>query len=95
VSSGTAKPLTPEFTRMETASLRDHSMEMGMLELKVEGLTCGHCVKAVTEAVHAIAPQADVAVDLTQGSVKIDAKNAAIPAEALIKAIEDEGYKVQ
>ena len=34
-----------------------------MLELKVAGMTCGHCVKAVTEAVQSVAPQAVVAVD--------------------------------
>jgi copper chaperone len=66
-----------------------------MLEFKVEGLTCGHCVKAVTEAVHAVAPQANVAVDLKEGLVKIEAKSATIQTEALIKAIEEEGYKVR
>jgi len=65
-----------------------------MLELKVEGMTCGHCVKAVTEAVHSVAPQAVVAIDRQQGLVKITARNAAIPADAVIKAIEEEGYKV-
>jgi copper chaperone len=69
-------------------------MEMRILELKVEGMTCGHCVKAVTEAVHAVAPQANVAVDLKQGLVKIEASASTIPAEAVIKAIEEEGYKV-
>jgi copper chaperone len=65
-----------------------------MLEFKVDGMTCGHCVKAVTEAVHAVAPQVDVAVDLQQGLVKIAAKSSTISTEALIKAIEEEGYKV-
>jgi copper chaperone len=65
-----------------------------MLELKVEGMTCGHCVKAVTEAVHAISPQLAVAVDLPQGLVKITAADTTIPADAVIKAIEEEGYKV-
>jgi copper chaperone len=69
-------------------------MEMRMLELKVEGLTCGHCVRAVTEAVHAVAPQVAVAVDLEQGLVKITAGNTTIPTDAVIKAIEEEGYKV-
>ena len=49
------------------------TMEMHVLELKVEGLTCGHCVNAVTEAVHSVAPQWAVAVDLQQGLVKITA----------------------
>ena len=65
-----------------------------MLELKVEGMNCGHCVKAVTEAVQSIAPQAVVAIDRQQGLVKITTSNATIPADAVIKAIEEEGYKV-
>lgn len=65
-----------------------------MLELKVEGMTCGHCVKAVTEAVQSVAPQSAVAVDLKQGVVKITASHAAIPTDAVIKAIEEEGYKI-
>jgi copper chaperone len=69
-------------------------MELRMLELKVEGMTCGHCVKAVTEAVQSVAPQLAVAVDLKQGVVKITASTATIPTDAVIKAIEEEGYKV-
>jgi copper chaperone len=69
-------------------------MEMRMLELKVEGLTCGHCVRAVTEAVQSVSPHLAVAVDLSQGLVKITASNTTIPTEAVIKAIEEEGYKV-
>ncbi|HEY1857832.1 heavy-metal-associated domain-containing protein [Acidocella sp.] len=65
-----------------------------MLELKVAGMTCGHCAKAVTEAVHSVAPEAHIAVDLQQGLVKIEARTSTIPAAAVIKAIEEEGYKV-
>ena len=65
-----------------------------MLEFKVDGMTCGHCVKAVTEAVHTVAPQVDVAIDLQQGLVKIETKGATITTDALIRAIEEEGYKV-
>lgn len=65
-----------------------------MLEFKVEGMTCGHCIRAVTEAVHTVAPAADVTVDLGQGIIKIGGDTATIPAEAVIKAIEAEGYKI-
>ena len=81
-------------TLMETTSVRVHSMAMHMLELKVEGLTCGHCVKAVTEAVHSVAPQLVVAGDLQRGLLKITASNTTIPTDAVIKAIEKEGYKI-
>ena len=83
-------------TWMETTPSGHHSMDMHMhmLELKVEGLTCGHCVKAVTEAVHSVAPQLAVTIDLQQGLVKITASNTTIPTDAVIKAIEKEGYKI-
>ena len=35
-----------------------------MIELRVEGMTCGHCVSAVTRAVKALDPEAHVQVDL-------------------------------
>ncbi|GAN82282.1 MULTISPECIES: heavy-metal-associated domain-containing protein [Acidocellaceae] len=65
-----------------------------MLEFKVAGMTCGHCVRAVTQAVQKIVPGANVAVDLDQGIVKIGGDTETIPTEAVIKAIEDEGYKI-
>jgi copper chaperone len=85
---------TAPVTLMETTSVRVHSMEMHMLELRVEGLTSWHCVKAVTEAVHSVAPQLVVAGDLQRGLLKITASNTTIPTNAVIKAIEEEGYKI-
>ena len=35
-----------------------------MIEFRVEGMTCGHCVSAVTRAVKAVDPEANVRVDL-------------------------------
>lgn len=35
-----------------------------MIELHVDGMTCGHCVSAVTRAVKSVDPQANVQVDL-------------------------------
>ena len=58
----------------------------------VEGMTCGHCEKAVTKALVSIDPQAQVIIDRTQNSVTVDSEQ---PRETLRKAIADEGYKVQ
>lgn len=60
-----------------------------MIELRVEGMTCGHCVSAVTRAVKAVDPQADVQVDLGTGKVRVEGRSS---AEALGKAIADAGY---
>ncbi|HEU0202050.1 MAG TPA: heavy-metal-associated domain-containing protein [Burkholderiaceae bacterium] len=41
-------------------------------EFKVEDMTCGHCVAGVTKAVKGADPGAEVAIDLSAHSVKID-----------------------
>lgn len=65
-----------------------------MLELKVDGMTCGHCVRAVTDAVHSVAPQADVSIDLEHGLVQVADETGSLQTETMIRAIEEEGYKV-
>ena len=57
----------------------------------VEGMTCGHCEKAVTKAVLALDAQAKVVIDRTQNKVQIDSEK---PREALAQAIAEEGYRV-
>jgi copper chaperone len=58
---------------------------------QVRGMSCGHCVKAVTEAVHTVDPAADVKVDLGSGKVEVDSGSA---RETLADAIREEGYTV-
>jgi copper chaperone len=58
----------------------------------VEGMTCGHCEKAVTKALLTLDPQAQVIIDRTQNSVTVNSEQ---PRETLRQAIADEGYKVQ
>ncbi|WP_043360219.1 heavy-metal-associated domain-containing protein [Belnapia sp. F-4-1] len=62
-----------------------------MLTLHVEGMSCGHCVRAVTEAIRTLDPKAEVAIDLATGTVR--AETGAAPA-AVTAAVEEEGYKV-
>ena len=60
-----------------------------MIELRVDGMTCGHCVSAVTRAVKAVDSDANVEVDLGTGKVRVDGRST---AEALGKAIAEAGY---
>ncbi|MBN1655857.1 MAG: cation transporter [Deltaproteobacteria bacterium] len=60
-----------------------------MVKLKVTGMSCNHCVAAVTEALRAVPEVKAVAVDLGEGEATVE--GAATAAE-LIKAIIDEGY---
>lgn len=61
--------------------------------LEVRKMTCSHCVRAVTGAVHGVDPNASVDVDLARGTVRID--GARIETEAAIAAIRQEGYDVR
>jgi len=63
-----------------------------MLRLSVEGMSCGHCVGAVTRAVQAVDPGAEVRVDLVAKSV--EARTDA-DRDAVARAITDAGYAVQ
>ena len=58
-----------------------------MMEFKVEGMTCGHCVGAVTKTVKLIDPEANVQVDLPSKKVSVESsKERAVFAEALTQA---------
>lgn len=57
----------------------------------VTGMTCGHCVNAVTQVVSSLAGVRDVAVDLATGSVSV-ASDAPLPEAQVRAAVEDAGY---
>ena len=57
----------------------------------VEGMTCGHCEKAVTKALLSLDPNAKVRIDLAQNMVAVASTQ---PREVLAKAITEEGYTV-
>jgi copper chaperone len=57
----------------------------------VKGMTCGHCEKAVTQAVQSVDPQAKVSIDRPAGKVEVQTSEA---REAIARAIAEEGYEV-
>lgn len=60
--------------------------------LQVQGMTCGHCERAVTQAVQALDPAAAITIDRSAGRVEV--ANTQVPRAALAAAIADEGYTV-
>ena len=60
-------------------------------QFEVQGMTCSHCVRAVTDAVRRVDAAAKVEIDLASGAVRIE---GAAPRERLAQAIRDEGYTV-
>ncbi len=63
-----------------------------MVTLKIEGMTCGHCVMHVKQALGAVAGVTSVEVDLQAGEAQIE---GSAQMSALIKAVEAEGYTAQ
>jgi copper chaperone len=61
-----------------------------MITFEVNDMTCGHCVRAITEAVQAADSGARVQIDLAAHRVEIEP--AAAQAPALAQAIQDAGY---
>ncbi|MFN4266789.1 MAG: heavy-metal-associated domain-containing protein [Aquabacterium sp.] len=61
-------------------------------QVQVKGMSCQHCVKAVTKALQTQDADAQVQVDLPNGQVQVV---TAMSREAVIHTIEEEGYEVQ
>jgi len=73
---------------LATVSIEGESMQT----FKVQGMTCGHCERAVVNAIQARDSNARVEVDLEAGLVQVEGSLS----EAVIReAIEEEGYQVQ
>ncbi|MGV3615147.1 MAG: CopZ family metallochaperone [Fimbriimonas sp.] len=60
-------------------------------QLKIEGMTCGHCVRTVSKALEGVPGVQSAAVDLTAGTASVVHDGTALP-ETLTKAVEEEGY---
>jgi copper chaperone len=62
------------------------------IEFQVEGMSCQHCVGAVTRAIHEHDATAQVQIDLASGRVAIESTQS---VDTLTAAIDDAGYKVK
>mgnify|MGYP000925466047 FL=1 len=62
--------------------------------LHVEGMSCQHCVKAVTGALSALPGVAFVSVDLACKAVAVEYDPAKTSTDQLKAEIEDQGYDV-
>ena len=60
-----------------------------MIEMTLPTMTCGHCVRTVTETVQRIDPQATVQIDLPSHKLQIESTQ---PAQAFAAALTEEGY---
>lgn len=57
--------------------------------LRITGMSCGHCVRAVTAALESVAGVESVAVDLESGCAGVEGR---ADVDALIAVVVAEGY---
>ncbi|MCI0433788.1 MAG: cation transporter [Gemmatimonadetes bacterium] len=68
---------------------------MAIATLKIEGMTCGHCVRAVSEAIERQPGVEHAKVDLDAGRAVVHYDAATITPRALASAVMDEGYSAE
>ena len=60
-----------------------------MLSFEIPDMTCGHCVRAVTAAVKAADPAAELQIDLPSHRVQVQ---TTAPREAVVQQLVEAGY---
>ena len=63
--------------------------------LQVQGMTCGHCKAAVTNALQALDGVSRVEVHLQEGTVDVEYDETKVSVEKLKEVIEEQGYDVK
>lgn len=67
---------------------------MEKVTLNVNGMSCGHCVKAVESSVGALEGVSLVKVHLEAGKVDVEYNNEAVSLDKIKETIDDQGYDV-
>ena len=68
---------------------------MEKVTLNVEGMSCGHCVKAVEGSVGALNGVSTVKVDLENKKVDVEFNQDEVTLNAIKETIDDQGYEVK
>jgi len=66
---------------------------MQNIQLKVDGMSCGHCVSSIEKALGTIG--AEGKVDLASKTVTVAFDESKISLAAVKEAIEDQGYDIR
>jgi copper chaperone len=62
--------------------------------LNVDGMSCEHCARALTNAVSGVSGTQDVSVDLKNGTVSFSFDSGKASLDVIAAAITEEGYTV-
>ena len=68
---------------------------MQNVTLKVQGMSCGHCVKAVESSVGELKGIENVKVNLDNAEAVVSFDEAQVSLEDIKETIEDQGYDVE
>ena len=63
------------------------------IELKITGMTCGHCVAHTKKSLEAVPGVSQVEVSLDPGSAKVSGEH--LDTQALVDAVKQAGYEAQ
>ena len=66
---------------------------METIDLKIEGMTCGGCVKSVTRVLSGVAGVSSADVSLDEGRAHVTYDPAKTGVEAMKQAVERAGFK--
>ncbi len=67
---------------------------MAKVNLKIQGMTCNHCVMRVAKALKAVPGVQDAQVDLQKAEAAVTYDDAKVSLDKLSFAVVDAGYKV-
>lgn len=70
-------------------------MNMENVTLRVKGMSCNHCVKAVEGSVGALDGVQEVKVDLQAGTVDVAFDASKVTLDQIKETIDDQGYEVE
>lgn len=68
---------------------------MATTTLKIQGMTCDHCVRAVTHALESQDGVARAEVDLGAGRAQVEYDEGRVSPRDLASAVADEGYEAE
>ena len=68
---------------------------MQTVTLNVQGMSCGHCVKAVEGSVGQLEGINQVSVNLAEALVEVTFNESEVTLDKIKETIEDQGYEVE
>jgi len=67
---------------------------MAQSTIRIEGMTCGHCVETVTKALEGLSGVSSASVRLEEKQARVCYDDRSLGMNELKKAVEDAGFEV-